>query len=223
MDKLLHFTFISGNFENQKSSLLVRLAGVRDDSRQFWTRNTICYVDGHGRMLFFGSSARLGSCIRPFTVTVRYDAALKKLLKIHHDVVSLHIQTDTSLAMFPYTNQNERNIFQPTLYQNEPICDNSVYNHPYVYFRITPIFSKRRCPITNCLERCSGYRRCLHRPCSWIIRGISHENQEARLVSELTKLYSMGTVVGLNMLPSDCLMSCLDSLLGYSTGEFQAL
>ena len=29
--------------------------------------------------------------------------------------------------------------------------------------------------------------------------------------------------VGLNMLPSDSFLSCLDFLLGYSTGEFQAL
>ena len=29
--------------------------------------------------------------------------------------------------------------------------------------------------------------------------------------------------IGLNMLPSDSFMSCLDSLLGYSTVEFQAL
>ena len=29
--------------------------------------------------------------------------------------------------------------------------------------------------------------------------------------------------IGLNMLPSDAFMSCLHSLLGYSTGEFQAL
>ena len=28
---------------------------------------------------------------------------------------------------------------------------------------------------------------------------------------------------GLNMLPSDSSVSCLDSLLGYSTGELQAL
>ena len=29
--------------------------------------------------------------------------------------------------------------------------------------------------------------------------------------------------IGLNMLPSPSFMSCLDYLLGYSTGEFQAL
>ena len=29
--------------------------------------------------------------------------------------------------------------------------------------------------------------------------------------------------IGLNMLPSDPFMSCLHSLLGYSTGDFQAL
>ena len=29
--------------------------------------------------------------------------------------------------------------------------------------------------------------------------------------------------IGLNMLPSDSCMSCLDPLLGYSTGEFQGL
>ena len=29
--------------------------------------------------------------------------------------------------------------------------------------------------------------------------------------------------IGLNMLPLDSFMSCLHSLLGYSTGEFQAL
>ena len=29
--------------------------------------------------------------------------------------------------------------------------------------------------------------------------------------------------IGLNMLPSDSFVSCLDSLLGYSTGEFQVL
>ena len=29
--------------------------------------------------------------------------------------------------------------------------------------------------------------------------------------------------IGLNMLPSDSFISCLHSLLGYSTGEFQAL
>ena len=29
--------------------------------------------------------------------------------------------------------------------------------------------------------------------------------------------------IGLNMFPLDSLMSCLHSLLGYSTGEFQAL
>ena len=29
--------------------------------------------------------------------------------------------------------------------------------------------------------------------------------------------------IGLNMLPSDSFMSCLDSLLGYSIGDLQAL
>ena len=33
--------------------------------------------------------------------------------------------------------------------------------------------------------------------------------------------FSLNT--GLNMLPSNCFMSCLHSLLGYSTGDFQAL
>ena len=35
--------------------------------------------------------------------------------------------------------------------------------------------------------------------------------------------YTFSLNIGLNMLPSDSFMSCLHSLLGYSTGEFQAL
>ena len=37
------------------------------------------------------------------------------------------------------------------------------------------------------------------------------------------RLWTFSLNIGLNMLPSDSFMSCSHSLLGYSTGEFQAL
>ena len=37
------------------------------------------------------------------------------------------------------------------------------------------------------------------------------------------RLWTFPMNIGLNLLPSDSFMSCLDSLLGYSTEEFQVL
>ena len=40
---------------------------------------------------------------------------------------------------------------------------------------------------------------------------------------DISALWTVSLNIGLKMLPSDSFTACLHSLLGYSTGEFQAL